>query len=309
VINDATRQVRIPTFNWSYRAVGGLIYRGENSASRGRFTAVSIVPKDIAYADSLTRGRIVAYFSSNGEEGAGYTSKIWVGGSDQVVSSDSVGPSLKIYLGNSYEQSLSFRPGDVVNEKPTLFVDLVDSSGINTSTSGIGHRIEAWFNDNAQSKDLTDHYTSKLDNYQAGTVVYPLRDLAHGHNTIRVRAWDTYNNSRAVETNFEVLTSDRLHVVEVMNFPNPFSKATAFTFRHNQAIPVTASVRVYTVAGRLIQTVNMPFANESFVSIPWDGRDADGDVVANGVYLYKLLVRTVDGRFNSEVLGKLAVAK
>ena len=40
--------------------------------------------------------------------------------------------------------------------------------------------------------------------------------------------------------------------------------------------------------------------------IPWDGRDRDGDVIANGVYLYKLIVRTVDGRFSNEALNKIS---
>lgn len=306
-VNDATRRVLIQSF--PYLSAGSTIYRGENSISRGRFSASFIVPKDIAYGDSTTRGRVVAYAVSGTSEGAGYTSKVHVGGTDPNAPSDSVGPSIRISLGNSYESSLNFRPGDVVNEKPTLFVDLVDSSGINTSISGIGHRIEAWINDNAQSRDLTDFYTSKLDNFQAGTVSYPLRDLPRGRNTVRVRGWDTYNNSRTAETFFEVLPSDKLSVVDVMNYPNPFAKTTAFTFKHNQSVPISASVKVYTLAGRLIQTIEHPVASEPFVSIPWDGRDRDGDVIANGVYLYKLHVRTLDGRFSSEVLGKLAIAK
>jgi flagellar hook assembly protein FlgD len=45
------------------------------------------------------------------------------------------------------------------------------------------------------------------------------------------------------------------------------------------------------------------------VKIPWDGRDRDGDILANGVYLYKVVASTSDGRFTSEALGKLAVVK
>ena len=310
-VNDATRSILIPTVNWSYSAVGSLIYRGENSVSNGKFAATFVVPKDIAYADSTTRGRVVAYYTSAGgsNDGAGFTNKVAVSGSNSAAPLDTAGPSMRISLGNSYENSLSFRPGDVVNEKPVLYVDLVDSNGINTSTSGIGHRIEAWFNGSAQSKDMTGFYTSKLDNFQAGTVQYPLRDLPQGRNTARVRAWDTYNNARTAETYFEVMSSEQLRVVDVMNYPNPFTKETSFTFRHNQAVPVNATVKIYTIAGRLIRTLDAYSAGGSFVAIPWDGRDRDGDELANGVYLYKLLVRTVDGRFNSEVLGKLAIAK
>ncbi len=311
VVNDATRRINIPSFgSFTYSAPGGLIYRGENSVSNGRFTATFVVPKDIAYADSTTRGRIVAYMTgTGGGEAAGFTSRIWIGGTETNIPIDTVGPVIRIYLGTTYDNSRSFRNGDVVNENPTLFVDLADSNGINTSTSGVGHRIEAWINNSAESRDMTEFYTSKLNNYQEGTVTYPLRNLAQGRNTIRVRAWDTHNNASAAEAYFEVLSSDQLRVVDVMNYPNPFARTTAFTFRHNQALPVNATVKVYTLAGRLIRTLERFAVNESFVSIPWDGRDRDGDEIANGVYLYKILVRTIDGRFSSEVLGKLAVAK
>ena len=309
-INDATRRINIASFGaFTYLTPGSLIYRGENSVSQGRFTATFVVPKDISYSDSTTRGRLVAYVKDDNSDGAGYTANIWIGGTEAGAGVDTAGPAIRIMLGNNYEGSKSFRPGDVVNEKPTLYVDLLDSSGINTSTSGVGHRIEAWINNSPQGKDMTEYYTSKLDNYRAGTVAYPLRDLAQGRNTIRVRAWDTYNNAQVSETFFEVLSSDQLRVVDVMNYPNPFASGTAFTFRHNQPVPVNATVKVYTLAGRLIQSVEKFSVNDSFVSIPWDGRDRDGDQIANGVYLYKVVVRTTDGRFTSEVLGKLAVAK
>ncbi len=311
IVNDAMRSILIPAYNWSYSVVGSLIYRGENSISNGRFSATFIVPKDIAYADSTARGRLVGYFlgSDATSDGVGYTSNVAVSGTDTTARPDTIGPAMRIMLGHSYESSLSFRDGDVVSESPILFVDLEDSSGINTSTSGLGHRIEAWFNGSAQSRDMTEFYTSRLDNFQAGTVRYPLRDLQRGQNTVRVRAWDTYNNARTSEAYFRVLSNEQLQVVDVFNYPNPFTTGTAFTFRHNQQMPVNATIKIYTIAGRLIQTLDRFGAADSYVAIPWDGRDRDGDVLANGVYLYKVLVRTIDGRYSSETLGKLAIAK
>lgn len=310
VVNDATRSITIRPYNWAYSISGSLIYRGESTVSNGHFISTFVVPKDIAYADSTISGRMVAYYVSSNtpSDGAGYTAKITVSGTDSAAA-DTTGPTMKIGLGATYESGLAFRSGDLVNEKPVLFVDLADSSGINTSTSGVGHRIEGWLNSSGQSIDLTDFYTSKLDNFRQGTVRYPLRDLPQGRNSIRVRAWDTYNNASMSEVFFEVRSSEQLHVLDVMNYPNPFVHGTAFTFRHNQVIPVNATVKIYTLAGRLIQTLDTFGAGDAFVKIAWDGRDRDGDVLANGVYLYKLIVRTVDGRFTSEVLGKLAVAK
>jgi hypothetical protein len=308
-VNDATRIQTIVNFypgvNWDYVATGGTIYRGENTVQGGRFSATFIVPKDIQYADSTARGRMIAYLYRDIDrtaDGEAYTGNIRIGGTDSAFTNDNRGPAMSIFLG-----SRNFRPGDVVGESPTLYVDLADSNGINTSVSGIGHRIEAWLNSATQSRDLTEFYTSKLDSYREGSVQYPLGDLPQGKNTLRVRAWDSFNNSATIETYFDVASTDRLTVSDVFNYPNPFGgEGTSFTFRQNQSLPLNVSVKVFTVAGRLIRTLDAQTPGDSFVRVPWDGRDRDGDVIANGVYLYKLTVRTADGRFTSETLGKLS---
>jgi hypothetical protein len=307
-VNDVSRDQLIVNFyagrNWSYTSTGGTVYRGENSVNAGRFRATFMVPKDISYADTTGRGRLVAYFSGGGSDGAGFTGMVRVGGTDTTATNDGAGPAMHIYL-----NSRSFRAGDVVTETPTLLVDLRDSSGVNTSTAGIGHRIEAWINSSTQSKDLTEHYTSTLDDFRAGTVEYPLSGLPSGKNTLRLRAWDSQNNSSVAETYFEVASSENLSINDVFNYPNPFAGETRFTFRQNLSDPLDVEVKVYTLAGRLIQSLHTVTAGEPMVRVPWDGRDRDGDTIANGVYLYKLVVRTTDGRFTSEALGKMTVLR
>ncbi|MEK9137955.1 MAG: type IX secretion system sortase PorU, partial [Bacteroidota bacterium] len=308
-VNDASRNVIIVNFptgsNWSYLGAGSTIYRGNNSVSKGKFNATFVVPRDIQYADSTNKGRLVAYFmdSLRVYEGAGYTENVWVGGTENVTP-DTAGPAMTLYL-----DSRGFRPGDMVGEEPTLLVDLVDSNGINTSVSGIGHRIEAWVNGGSQSRDITDYYQSQLDDYQKGTVQYKLKALAQGRNSVRVRAWDTHNNSSAKETFFEVTSTEQLRISDVFNYPNPFASGTTFTFRQNLLAPLNVTVKIYTLAGRLIQSLETISASDPFVRIAWDGRDRDGDILANGVYLYKVIVRTTDGQYGSEVLGKLSVLK
>jgi hypothetical protein len=310
VVNDATRQISIAGFPpnsptpFTYAATGSTIFRGSNSISQGAFGASFVVPKDISYADSTTRGRLVAYYSNSETDGVAYTGKVFVGGTDSSSVPDSDGPEISLFL-----DSRSFRAGDLVSDDPTLIVDLLDSSGINTSLSGIGHRLEAWVNNSALGIDITDFYTSALDDYQRGTVQYQMKDLPYGRNTLRVRAWDAFNNATVAETFFDVTSGDKLTISDVMNYPNPFSRETAFTFRQNQIVPLNVSIKIYTVAGRLIQTLDASVAGEPFIQVPWDGRDRDGDVLGNGVYLYKVVVSTVDGRYSSEALGKLSVLK
>ena len=44
------------------------------------------------------------------------------------------------------------------------------------------------------------------------------------------------------------------------------------------------------------------------VGIPWDGRDGDGDPVANGLYFYRLLAREPDGS-SAERIERLVVLR
>lgn len=312
VVYDSDKRIEIEDFvrrgenivriTSSFIARGDVLFSGDNSVRNGALVSTFIVPKDISYSNN--NGRITLYFWNDATDGAGYARNIRIGGTDTTAPPDNLGPQLQLYL-----DSRGFRTGDVVGETPTLIVDLFDSSGINTSSAGIGHRIEGWLDNSSQSIDLTNYYKSKIDTYQEGTIEYPLTGLSYGSHRIRVRAWDTYNNASTTETIFDVVTSVGLQVFNVHNYPNPFSQQTIFTFEHNQLSAVDAEVKIYTVAGRLIQTIRRNAIAENVGKILWDGRDSDGDVLANGVYLYKLIIRTSDGRFSNETIGKLSVVK
>ncbi len=306
LVNDASRVQTIVNFypgvNWSYVATGSTIFRGDNTVSNGRFHATFVVPKDVFFGDSTGRGRVVAYCRSSDADAEGYTGDVAFRGTGATGSSDKSGPAVTIFLNNR-----SYKEGDLVGPNPVLILDLSDSNGINTSASGIGHRIEAWLNSSSQSIDLTDAYAGNVDNFRRGSVQYQLTGLPGGKNTLRVRAWDSFNNSNTAVTEFQVAADQDLVIRDVMNFPNPFSSGTTwFTFHQNQTSPLNVRIKVYTVAGRLIKTIEATTGGESFVRVPWDGRDEDGDGIANGVYLYKVIASTVDGRFSNEALGKLA---
>ena len=95
----------------------------------------------------------------------------------------------------------------------------------------------------------------------------------------------------------------------VYNYPNPFSSNTTFTFQQNLNTFLDVKIKIYTVAGRLIRRIERNSISDKFVTVAWDGRDQDGDLIANGIYLYKIIVKTVDGVFSKSVLGKLAVIR
>ncbi|MEI7906377.1 MAG: T9SS type A sorting domain-containing protein [Bacteroidota bacterium] len=287
---------------WDYEDNGGIIYKGENSIKNGVLNAAFIVPKDIAYQNK--NGRISVYFSDASSDGRGYTRNFIVGGASRNVRPDSLGPDIAIYLDNT-----NFRAGDVVTENPTLIVTLIDSSGINSSTNSIGHRLEAWIDGNAKSVDLTEFYKGKIDSYQGGSAEYSMSNLSLGNHTIKVRAWDVHNNSSTAESYFMVASGSGLSIQQLYNFPNPVTTATTFTFQHNQLTPVDVIVNIYTVAGRLIRTIERFAVPDRFVKIDWNRTDSDGDEIGNGIYFYKVIAKTIDGKYSSEALGKMAIVR
>ncbi len=300
---DADRKKTISTMpGWDYEDNGGIIYKGENSIKNGVLNAAFIVPKDIAYQNK--NGRISVYFSDASSDGRGYTRNFIVGGASRNVRPDSLGPDIAIYLDNT-----NFRAGDVVTENPTLIVTLIDSSGINSSTNSIGHRLEAWIDGNAKSVDLTEFYKGKIDSYQGGSAEYSMSNLSLGNHTIKVRAWDVHNNSSTAESYFMVASGSGLSIQQLYNFPNPVTTATTFTFQHNQLTPVDVTVNIYTVAGRLIRTIERFAVPDRFVKIDWNRTDSDGDEIGNGIYFYKVIAKTIDGKYSSEALGKMAIVR
>jgi flagellar hook assembly protein FlgD len=91
-----------------------------------------------------------------------------------------------------------------------------------------------------------------------------------------------------------------------MNYPNPFERETDITL-HLTSVADEAAVKIYTVSGRLIRTLEQQHV-VNFVVIHWDGKDEDGREVANGVYYYRVRLKR-DGRKDIVEIGKMLKLK
>jgi len=70
------------------------------------------------------------------------------------------------------------------------------------------------------------------------------------------------------------------------NSPNPFQQATNISFYSRVTGNVT--LRVYDIAGRLVQTLWHEPSVPGNLSFMWDGRNEEGRLVPSGVYFYRL---------------------
>ena len=138
-----------------------------------------------------------------------------MGGINENAEIDSTGPEIDLYMNDE-----SFTNGGITNENPNLIVKLFDLNGINTS-GGIGHDIVATIDDDdANSFVLNDYYTAETDDYKNGTVNFPLNNLTSGPHTLKLKAWDVYNNSSENEIDFVVFDENQELVIEnLLNSP------------------------------------------------------------------------------------------
>ncbi len=300
---DSKRTVRLEDINYNMEEQGGVIFRGRVSVDNGEFSTSFTVPKDISYENK--NGKIVAYFFNNDLDGIGFTDRIIVGGTDSSNVNDGKGPDINILYDDETESSY------LVNPNFKLRVKLFDETGLNTTGTGIGHKLEAILNEDEQNSiDLTNYFIGDLNSGgKSGEIIYNFSALSTGEYKIKINAWDVFNNFSSRENFFTVVDENNLVVREVYNYPNPFSANTYFTFQHNLNNDVNVKIKVYTIAGRVIKVIDANGIDEKFVKIEWDGKDDDNNKIANGTYLYKLLVETTDGKYKENILGKMAVIR
>ena len=275
-----------------------VIYKGKSKVTNGDFSYTFIVPKDISFQYGF--GKLSYYGFNTITDANGYNNKIVVGGYSTNHKKDSIGPNIKLYINDN-----KFVFGGATDANPILYAVLNDSSGINTVGNGIGHDITVQLdNDNSKIYILNDYYQASLDNYQSGTVFYPMTNLAPGRHSITFKAWDVYNNSNSAYLEFVVEESKTFQLNHVLNYPNPFTTHTSFFFEHNcPCEDLNVMIQIFTVTGKLIKTINTDMHTEGYRStgIDWDGKDDYNDHIGRGVYIYRMKVRRPDGEIASKI--------
>ena len=294
------------------------IFRGKSRVTNGAFQFDFIVPKDIkisfggeidANGNTISKKGKISFYASDTltfNEKSGYNIDITVGGIDENAPEDTMGPELKLFMNDE-----SFIDGGNTNASPNLIAVLSDSSGINTSITAIDHDIIGILDGDALNPIvLNDFYETALDDFTKGKVTYRLRDLETGAHTLSIKAWDTYNNSSETTLNFVVMSDAVLNLENVLNYPNPFVNYTEFWFNHNKPNELLeVQVQVFTVAGKLIKTINQNIQTAGNLSrnIIWNGLDDFGNKIGKGVYVYKLRVKATATNLVSEKYEKLVI--
>jgi hypothetical protein len=158
---------------------------------------------------------------------------------------------------------------------------------------------------------LNEFYESDLNSYTSGTIRYPFNNLSEGLHTISLKVWDVFNNSADAYQEFNVISSDKFTINDLINYPNPFSTSTSFVFSHNQAEgELNVRLSIYNLGGQPVRSFEKTLIPTGYRSEPidWDGTDDSGVALAKGMYLYRIIVRNEKGQ-TDEKASKLILIK
>ncbi|GEO21757.1 putative type IX secretion system sortase PorU2 [Cyclobacterium qasimii] len=135
------------------------------------------------------------------------------------------------------------------------------------------------------------------------TIEFQPGPLEDGIYTLRINASDGAGNSAGTvpyEVSFEVINESQ--ITNFYPYPNPFSSSVRFVFTLTGAeIPDEIKIQIMTITGKVVKEI---FQDElgpitignNITTYAWDGKDEFGDQLANGVYIYRVLVRK-NGQF------------
>jgi hypothetical protein len=242
--------------------------------------------------------RISAYAWNGAVDAAGaIPDTVWIGGTDTARQNDFHGPAVSVYA-----NGLPVAAGDTIDPATQLTIRISDQLGISIAPGVQEGEIRVKF-DRGNSNDLSQQFLYDSGSDSSGTVSLS-KTFEGGPHTIRVEAYDCLLNKTTWERSVTV-ADVQLRVESVFNYPNPFRDQTWFTFQIRQAADV--AIKVYTVAGHLVREIAAPSLAAGYNQVRWDGRDGDGDPLANGVYLYKVVMKNPGGE--TSAFGKLTVMR
>ncbi len=100
------------------------------------------------------------------------------------------------------------------------------------------------------------------------------------------------------QISFEVVNKST--ITNILNYPNPFSTSTAFVFTlTGSQIPSQFKIQIMTVTGKVVREITKAelgpiHVGRNITEYKWDGRDQYGQLLGNGVYLYRV-VTSING--------------
>jgi len=104
-----------------------------------------------------------------------------------------------------------------------------------------------------------------------------------------------------------VLTVNADNLNDVYVYPNPVKLNSTFETKVTFAnVTQNAEVQVFSIAGKKIIVLKSSDNNGGII---WNLRNLNGNIVESGVYIYRIVSKTKEGKDKQEMIGKFAVIR
>lgn len=269
----------------SYQLYKNKIFEGKATVKNGQFELSFIVPKDIDYRVGNGKMYFYAMNVDSTVDAVGSFQDFLIGESETISTIDTTPPKITLS----------------VDENQVLTANIFDENSINTSISGIGHEMLLTLNDTLQV--VVNQYYTSLDDYKNGYIKYPFDNLPAGKYTVRLKVWDSYNNSTTEALEF-IVSNSIFRIIDVTNYPNPFENQTTFKIIQNRIDDdIVFKIDIFDSKGSLVQSEQKycylcPNIFE-FELIPQSKN------WFNGMYFYSIFAESLNQPINSTAKGKV----
>lgn len=286
--------------------LGGLeLGRGEGKAEFGRVGLEAVFPLGVSldtvfvgdgFYAPVPRSCRISLSAWNGSTDLSVLADTLTFAAEALPTEDQEGPEAGFYLG-------SRRLLDDCQVPASFELEgcLSDPSGIFT-VPGLGFDPRFFVNRRQNETELTDVLV--FDDSSSATARFRVPVRLNGPiDTLWVIANDNMLNRTAARVAVRPLAAEvRPAVDSLLVYPNPVRRDGCFTFRLNRNAAVR--VRLFTLQGRMIRDLGELPGVFGYNQVQWDGRDKDGSLLANGVYLVSVTARTSGKRGSDAVSAR-----
>ena len=190
---------------------------------------------------------------------------------------------------------------EIVSKQPLILIDLKDNKAwTGTDTSAVTISLKLPGTDKFVPVSLKE-YTIDVNKNELSVQYHPQFTL-NGLYTLRVQGNDRSGNpaaTAAYEISFKVITENS--VSSILPYPNPFSTQCRFAYTLTGEAPTVFKIQVMTVSGRVVRELTEmdlgPLREGTHLTEGyWDGHDEYGNILANGTYLYRVILKDLNGK-------------
>ncbi len=287
-----------------YQDYQNTLFSGKVKVQNGKFSCSFVVPKDINY--QYGEGKIFVYAqTTDASSDASGSSKPKVGGASNQALLDNQSPKVSLFLNDE-----NFIDGGQTNNSPIFIAKLSDENGINIATDGLGHELLLTLDDTAKIV-VNQSFTNTLDDFSSGIIRYNFKNLSVGKHKLKLKVWDSYNNSTESTLNFEISSVENNLLKSVFCFPNPFTQTTNFSFEHErEGEDFNINIEIYDIYGQLIKQINK---NVIQISSPYDkiswNLGEDSPSIVTGNYFYRIFAKSLTTSYQAMGSGKIMSVK